>query len=88
MKVSPQKKMAHPQAIKVLAVKRHGLPEDFVYFPAVWSAIVTTRICAESSDCLRSVTVVGTESLCASGLHSPELSAHMDASITRTGRNG
>ena len=28
---------------------------------SMWSAIVTTRICAESADCLRSATVVGTE---------------------------
>ena len=53
--------MANPQDMKVFAVERHGLPEDFVYFPAlVWNAIVATRICAESCDCLGSATVAGT----------------------------
>ena len=63
-----------------------------------------TRICAESADCLGSATYSGRyrERLCASGLRSLELSAQvrrpnscisckpapMDASITRTGRNG
>ena len=28
--VSPQKKMANPQGMKVFAVERHGLPADFV----------------------------------------------------------
>ena len=28
---------------------------------SMWSAIVATRICAESADCLGSATVVGTE---------------------------
>ena len=35
MKVSPQKKIANPQGIKVFAVERPGLPEDFVSFPAL-----------------------------------------------------
>ena len=34
MEVSPQEKMANPQEMKVFVVERHGLPEDFVYFPA------------------------------------------------------
>ena len=33
MEVSPQEEMANPQAIKVFAVERPGLPEDFVHFP-------------------------------------------------------
>ena len=32
MEVSPQEEMAAPQDIKVFAVERHGLPEDFVSF--------------------------------------------------------
>ena len=32
VEVSPQEGMANPQGIKVFAVERHGLPEDFVYF--------------------------------------------------------
>ena len=32
MEVSPQEKMANPQGMKVSAVERPGLPEDFVYF--------------------------------------------------------
>ena len=63
MRVDPQEEMANPQGMKVFAVERHRLPEDLVPFPAlcgVWSAIVATRICAGSVDCLASATVVGT----------------------------
>ena len=35
MEVSPQKDMANPQGMKVFAVERQGLPEEFVYFPAL-----------------------------------------------------
>ena len=35
MEVSPQDEMANPQGIKVFAVERPGLPEDFVSFPAL-----------------------------------------------------
>ena len=35
MEVSPQEEMANPQGIKVFAVERPGLPEDFVSFPAL-----------------------------------------------------
>ena len=35
MEVSPPEEMANPQGMKVLAVGRPGLPECFVYFPAV-----------------------------------------------------
>ena len=35
MEVSAQDKMANPQGIKVFAVERHGLSEDFVPFPAL-----------------------------------------------------
>ena len=34
MEVSPQE-MANPQGMKVFAVERPGLPEDFVSFPAL-----------------------------------------------------
>ena len=30
--VSPQDEMVNPQGMKVFAVERHGLPDDFVYF--------------------------------------------------------
>ena len=33
MEVSTQGEMANPQGMKVFAVERHGLPEDFMYFP-------------------------------------------------------
>ena len=73
VEISSQEEMANPQGMKLFAVERHGLPEDFVY-----------------------------ENLCASDLRSSDLYAqviranyctpytplHMDASITRTGRNG
>ena len=35
MEVSPQEEMANPQGMKVFAVERLGLPEDFVYFPTL-----------------------------------------------------
>ena len=35
MEASPQEEMANPQGMKVFAVERPGLPEDFVYFPAL-----------------------------------------------------
>ena len=35
MEVIPQEEMANPQGMKVFAFERHGLPEDFVYFPAL-----------------------------------------------------
>ena len=62
MEVIPQEEMANPQEMKVFAVERPGLPEDFVSFPcSVWSAIVATRnllrICRF---CSGSATVVGT----------------------------
>ena len=33
--VSPEEEMANPQGMKVFAIERPGLPEDFVYFPAL-----------------------------------------------------
>ena len=35
MEVSPQEEMAIPEGMKVFAVERPGLSEDFVYFPAL-----------------------------------------------------
>ena len=35
MEVSPQREIANPQGMKVFAVERPGLPEDFVSFPAL-----------------------------------------------------
>ena len=35
MEVSPQMEVANPQGMKVFAVERPGLPEDFVSFPAL-----------------------------------------------------
>ena len=103
MEVSPQEEMANPQEMTVFAVKRHGLPEVFVSFLA---CVECNRrhlyLCRIGR--LSGVRYSGRqrESLCASGLRSPELNAqvrkansctsckpaHMDASITRTGRNG
>ena len=57
--VSPQEEIANPQGMKVFAVERPGLPEDFVSLPALCvSAIVATRICSESAVCSGSATVV------------------------------
>ena len=62
MEVSPQEEMANPKAMKVFAVERPGLPEDFVSFPVLCGvqSIVATRICSESADRLGSATVVDT----------------------------
>ena len=97
MEVSPQGEMANPQGIKVFAVEIHVLPEDFVYFPA---------LCEVQSSPLRIGRLSGVrysgrhrESLCASGLRFPKLSAqvrrtnsctsckpaYVDAYITCTG---
>ena len=35
IEVSPQEEIANPQGMKVFAVERPGLPEDFVSFPAL-----------------------------------------------------
>ena len=35
MEVISQEEMVNPQGMKVFAVERSGLPEDFVYFPAL-----------------------------------------------------
>ena len=35
MEVSPQEEMANPLGLKVFAIERPGLPEDFVSFPAL-----------------------------------------------------
>ena len=36
IKVSPKEETANPQGMKVFVVERHGLPEDFVIFPALY----------------------------------------------------
>ena len=58
VEINSQEEMANPQGMKLFAVERHGLPEDFLYCPAiVWSAIiVATRICAELANRLGSAT--------------------------------
>ena len=78
MEVSPQGEMANPQGINVFAVERPGLPEDFVYVPA---------LCRVQSSPLSYLCRIGRlsgvrynsgkhrERLCASGLRSPKLSA-------------
>ena len=61
MEVNPHEEMANSQDIKVFAVERHGLPEDFVSFRySMWGAIVPVRICSESCVRLWSTTVAGT----------------------------
>ena len=36
IEVSPQDEMANSQGMKVFAAEKPGLPEDFVYFPALY----------------------------------------------------
>ena len=48
MEVSPEEEMANPEGMKVFAVERPGLSEDFVSFPAlreVRSSPYLPRIC-------------------------------------------
>ena len=103
MELSPQEEMANPQGIKLFAVERHGLSEDFVSFRALYGLQSSPHV-LRRVDRLSGVRYSGRhrEGLCASGLRSPELSAqvrrpnscrsckpaHMDASITRSGRDG
>ena len=35
MEISPQEEMANPQGMKMFAVERHGLAEDFISFRAL-----------------------------------------------------
>ena len=37
MEVGPQDEMANTQDMKMFAVERHGLPEDFVSFSALYA---------------------------------------------------
>ena len=61
MEVIPQEGMANPQEMKVFAVERPGLPEDFVSFPALCGVQSSSLvICSESAVCSGSATVVGT----------------------------
>ena len=61
MKVIPQDEMADLQGMKMFAVERPGLPEDFVSFPALCGVQSSPLvICSESGVCSGSATVVGT----------------------------
>ena len=102
----PARGDGQPVGNEVFAVERHGLPEDFVSFPALCGVCNRRHLYLCRIGRLSGGSLQGygrhRESLCASGLRSPELSAqvrransctsckpaHMDASITRTGRNG
>ena len=46
LEVSPQEEMANPQGMKVFTVERHGLPEDFVYFPALYGVLSSPLVFA------------------------------------------
>ena len=102
MGVSPQEEMDNLQDMKEFAVERHGLPEDFVYFRALCGVQSLPLVFAPNQPIVW-VRYGGRhrERLCVSGLRSPKLSAqvrrsnsctlcipaHMDASITCTGRS-
>ena len=61
MEVGPQEEMANPQGMELFAVERPGLPEDFVYFPALCGVQSSPLVfCSESADRLGSATVVDT----------------------------
>ena len=44
MEVSPQEEMASLQGLKVFAVERHGIPEDFVFFPALMCGVQSSPL--------------------------------------------
>ena len=61
MEVIPQEEMANPQGMKVFAVERPGLLEDFVFFPALCEVQSSpVEICSEPAVCSGSATVVVT----------------------------
>ena len=61
MEVIPLEEMANPQGMKIFAVERPGLPQNFVYFPALCGVQSSPLVnCSESAVCLGSATVVGT----------------------------
>ena len=62
IEVIPQEAMADPQGMIVFTVERPGLPEDFVYFPALCGVQSSPLvICSDSAVCSGSATtVVGT----------------------------
>ena len=61
MEVSPQEEMANPQGMKVFAVGRPGLPEDFVSFPALCGVQSSPLVFAPNLPIVwGSATVVGT----------------------------
>ena len=62
IEVSPQEEMANPQGMKVFAVERPGLPEDFVSFPALFGVQSSPLVFAPnlSADRLGSATMVDT----------------------------
>ena len=62
MEGSPQEEMANPQGMKVFAVERSELPEDFVSFPALCGVQSSPLvfICSKFAVCSGSATVVAT----------------------------
>ena len=40
MEVSPLEEMANPQGMNIFAVEKHGLPEDFMSFRALYGVCV------------------------------------------------
>ena len=102
MEVTPQDEMANPQGMKVFAVERHRLPEDFVYFRTMCGAQVLPLVFGPNRACVIRYRGRYQEKLCVSDLRFPELSAQVRrqrtciscnhtqiyASITRTGQNG
>ena len=103
MQVRPQEEMANPQGMKMFAVERKGLSEDFVYFRAL-CGVQSPPLVFAPIVCLGMVRsrVRHRGRLCVSCLRSPELSAEvrgeksciscthaqMGAYSTCNGRNG
>ena len=72
--VIPQEEMANPQGMKVFAVERQWLPDDFVYFPALCGVQSSPPVVVPNRPIFWGPLQGGvdTGSLCASGLRSPE----------------
>ena len=75
MEVSPQEEMANPQGMRMFAVERLGLSEDFVSFRALCGVQSSPLVFAPNRAVVWGPLRWYRERLCASGLRSPELSA-------------
>ena len=89
MEVSSQEEMANLQAMKVFAVERLGLPEDFVSFSALCGVQSSPLVFVPNRPIVWGPLHYSgrpRERLCASGLRSPEVSAQVRIANSCTSR--